>query len=289
MKTLLIGNISSYSAVRIKEEFEKRGLLLDMVSSHDVVFQVENSTTRFLKNTGEDLHSYDVYIFRGMGKRIHELSVVARYLKSHGKTIVEDVLTNRAMYIDKFTPTMIDSEIPTLNYTLLFAPQPEILERVEYPIIVKGLDSSMGRKVNLVHNREELDASIEKFKYPIMLQQYVPIRCDYRVMVIDGEPLGAVVRYNKEGDFLTIRAGGKPEAVELPQEALDVAVRATEVAGLTVAGVDLLEHEGVYYRLEVNMSPQFKVFEHKTEVNVAEKIVDAVVKQHNQERNQKVS
>jgi ribosomal protein S6--L-glutamate ligase len=101
-------------------------------------------------------------------------------------------------------------------------------------------------------------------------------------MVVDGEPVGAFARYNKEGDFLTIRPGGKRVPVTLPDEALDVAVRAAKATGLSVAGIDLLEHEGVFYRIEANMSPQFRVFEKVTGVNVAEKIVDCVLRQYNE-------
>jgi len=280
MKTLLIGNTKCYSALRLQEEFHKRGLVFDMVPSASIVFEVLNNETFCRSTTGVSAADYDVLIFRGVGNRIKEFSVIARYFKKKGKVVVEDVLATKAMYMEKFSPTMVDDKVPTLDYAVLFDKKTVYQTHLEFPFIVKGLDGSMGKKVNLVHNTEEYRETIERYGYPVLLQQYVPITRDYRVMVVDGEVLGVMARSNTEKSFLTTCGGGKRECVELPEHALDIALRATKVSGLMVAGVDLLEWKGEYYMLEANMSPQFRVFERVTGVNVAEKILEAIVRRY---------
>lgn len=283
MKTLLIGNTKAHGAKRLKEEFEKRELIFDTIFQKNITFHVAKDKVALTDKEGNDLLSYDVYMFRGMGDSERELAVIARYLKYIGKVVVEDVFAERGVYVDKFLPRSIEEDIPVPDYHLVFSKNSVSFGALKYPVIVKGLDGSMGNKVDLIKTEEEFKEFLndnKKFSFPLILQQYLQIDFDYRVMVVDGNVLGVMKRYKKEGDFLTIRAGGKREAVNLPEEALNVALRAAHASELTVAGVDLVEQGGVYYRLEVNMSPQFRVFERTTGVNIAEAIVRAVIKKY---------
>lgn len=281
MKTLLIGNTVCHAAIRLQEEFQKKNLQFDTVSPADIIFSVLDDVTSITTNEGKDLHDYDVYIFRGLGSRAREMAVIANYLSKHKKCIIEDVFANRAAYFDKFSPTMVDDGIPVIDYKLIFSGKHNFLENTEYPVIAKSLEGSKGLRVRLVHNRDELDEFVAKFDFPILLQKYIPITFDYRVMVVDGTVLGVMKRYNEGEDFLTVRAGGERESVELPESALNIAIHSANIAGLSIAGVDLLEHEGKYYRIEVNMSPQFRVFEEVTHVNVAGAICEMIQKKFN--------
>lgn len=278
MKTLLIGNTHCHAVTRLKEEFAKKNLQFDAVSPSDIIFSVLNDATAIATNEGKDVHDYDVYFFRGLGRRAREMAVIANYLSKHNKIIIEDVFANRAAYFDKFSPTMVDDGIPVLDYRLLFSGKHHFLKNIQFPVIAKSLEGSKGTRVRLIHNKDELDTFTAKFNFPMLLQKYIPITFDYRVMVVDGKPIGVMKRYNEGDDFLTIRGGGRRESVELPEHALNVAVHSANVAGLSIAGVDLLEHEGRFYRIEVNMSPQFRVFESVTGVNVASAICEMIEK-----------
>jgi glutathione synthase/RimK-type ligase-like ATP-grasp enzyme len=278
MKTLLIGNTSCHAVKRLQEEFQKKKLVFHVLQPRDCVFSIQNEKVHFTSKKGEDLLIYDVYIFRGIGLRVKELSVIASYLHEHKKLIFEEVLATHTGYIDKFSPAMVDNGVPVVDYTLLFSKNEEA--HIEYPIIAKSLEGSMGTKVRLLCNDEEYDTFIKNFGFPLLLQRYLPVAFDFRVLVVDGKVLGSMKRYNDGYDFLTIRAGGSREHVELPETALEIARKATEASGLSVAGVDLLEYEGTFYRLEVNMSPQFRVFEKITGVNVACAICEMIEKRY---------
>ena len=62
-----------------------------------------------------------------------------------------------------------------------------------------------------------------------------------------------------------------------PQEQ-SIALRASEVLGLGIAGVDILRGKGKSYVLEVNASPGLEGIEGTTGVNVAARIIDYVEK-----------
>jgi len=289
MKVLLIGNTLCHAATRLAEEFGAAQIEFRTLTPKDLHVSVIDGYVHLTDRDGEDLLTYDVFMFRGIGVRTAELAVLARYLQEHGKMVCEHIFARRSVHIGKFAPTMIENHVPVPNYHLIFSKNDNLFSSIEYPLILKGLDGSKGNKVGYVENKEkllELLEDTEKFGYPIILQKYIPIKYDFRVLVVGGKVLGVMKRYNSGDDFLTIRAGGKRESVELPQEALDIAVHAAKVAQLDIAGVDLVEYEGKYFRLEVNMSPQFRVFEEVTGVNVAGEIVQYIVGKH--EKSKKV-
>ncbi|NUQ79037.1 MAG: hypothetical protein HUU21_36405 [Polyangiaceae bacterium] len=70
------------------------------------------------------------------------------------------------------------------------------------------------------------------------------------------------------------RAGGRSEKVKLTPEERTIAVGAAREMGLRVAGVDLLRSKHGPVVIEVNSSPGLKGIEEKSEVDVADKIIE---------------
>ncbi|WP_227354017.1 RimK family alpha-L-glutamate ligase [Haladaptatus salinisoli] len=85
--------------------------------------------------------------------------------------------------------------------------------------------------------------------------------CDLRVYVVGDRIVGAMNRYAPENDWRTnVALGGDVEDMtdELPDEAAEIARRATEIVGLDYAGVDLIEGHDGWHVLEVNPTAGFK-------------------------------
>ena len=84
---------------------------------------------------------------------------------------------------------------------------------------------------------------------------------DLRVYVVGDEIIGAMYRYAPEGDWRTnVALGGAVEdaADDMPEEAAETALYASEVLGLDYAGVDLVEGHDGWFVLEVNPTAGFK-------------------------------
>jgi len=84
---------------------------------------------------------------------------------------------------------------------------------------------------------------------------------DARVYVVDDEIVGAMYRYAPEGDWRTnVALGGDVQDAtdDLPEEARETALYASEVMELDYAGVDLIEGEDGWFVLEVNPTAGFK-------------------------------
>ncbi len=73
-----------------------------------------------------------------------------------------------------------------------------------------------------------------------------------------------------------VHRGGVAEAVELSDEYLETAVRAAQILGLRVAGVDMLEGKTGPQIMEVNSSPGLEGIETCTGLDVAGTVIDYI-------------
>jgi ribosomal protein S6--L-glutamate ligase len=96
--------------------------------------------------------------------------------------------------------------------------------------------------------------------------------------VIGDRVVAAMRRTARTGEFRSnLHRGGEGQAVELPAEYQEVAVKATRVIGLEVAGVDMLESHTGPKVMEVNSSPGFEGLEATTGLDIAGLYVEHAV------------
>ncbi|WP_277553795.1 ATP-grasp domain-containing protein [Halobaculum limi] len=144
-------------------------------------------------------------------------------------------------------------------------------EEIGYPLVVKPNSATRGVGVakatdpdtllgvtdylDLVHDyRATGDKSY-------LLQEFLPEATDYRVMVVDGEYVGAVERRLPEADLAAgkwkhnVHRGAVAEGVDLGPAARNLAEQAASTLGLSLAGVDLLETDERLVVSETNARP----------------------------------
>ena len=110
----------------------------------------------------------------------------------------------------------------------------------------------------------------------ILIQEFVAESKgrDVRVLVVGGQVVAAMRRTARVGEFRSnIHRGGAGKSIRLEPEYEKVAVKATEVMGLQVAGVDLLESKEGPRVIEINSSPGFEGLEAATGRNIAMEIL----------------
>jgi glutathione synthase/RimK-type ligase-like ATP-grasp enzyme len=139
------------------------------------------------------------------------------------------------------------------------------------PVVAKGVHGSKGKYVfRLDDPAEELERIDDDLVGFFTFQQYLEVEREYRVLVLDGQPLGAISKQPAKGDFRrNFSLGGQVEAAELNADLREICRQAAQTLGYQFAGVDLAISHGRPYILEVNRSPGFAGFEEATGQNVA--------------------
>jgi ribosomal protein S6--L-glutamate ligase len=101
---------------------------------------------------------------------------------------------------------------------------------------------------------------------------------DYRAIVVGGQVVAAMMRSAGAGEFRSnLHRGGSAVGVLLDPVYAETAVRAADVLGLNIAGVDMLPTPEGPMVLEVNSSPGLEGIEGATGVDVAGAMIDFVV------------
>ena len=100
---------------------------------------------------------------------------------------------------------------------------------------------------------------------------------DLRCFVVGNKVVAAMRRQAPKGDFRSnLHRGGTAKAVRVTAAEAETAVRAAQVLGLGVAGVDLIRAARGPLVLEVNSSPGLEGIEGATGIDVAGRIIEHV-------------
>jgi RimK family alpha-L-glutamate ligase len=145
-------------------------------------------------------------------------------------------------------------------------------------VVVKPLFGSEGRGMVRVTDPDmawRTFRTLERLQTLIYLQQFVPHPgWDLRAFVLGGRVLAAMRRHANGGWRTNVAQGGKAQPTELPPELARLAVRAAEVVGAAVAGVDLLPGPaGQWYVIEVNAVPGWRALGPVAGVDVAAALI----------------
>jgi ribosomal protein S6--L-glutamate ligase len=115
----------------------------------------------------------------------------------------------------------------------------------------------------------------------ILVQEFVKEveGSDVRCFVIGEAVVAAMKRQAKEGDFRSnLHRGGTASPVQTTEEERGMALRATRVMGLNIAGVDILRSDRGPLVLEVNSTPGLEGIESVTGMDIAGMIVEFVAR-----------
>jgi ribosomal protein S6--L-glutamate ligase len=153
------------------------------------------------------------------------------------------------------------------------------------PVVIKLLEGTQGIGVILAEDRKVAEAIIETLqstRQNVLVQQFVSESRgrDVRALVVGDRVVGAMRRLASGDEFRSnIHRGGRAESVTLDPEYERTAVRAAQIMGLRIAGVDLLESAEGPLVMEVNSSPGLQGIEVATGLDIAGAAIDYVANQ----------
>ena len=147
----------------------------------------------------------------------------------------------------------------------------EVAEAIGFPIVVKIPDGSFSRGVKKAANPAEFDAlatSWLKETDLLIAQKFMPTEFDWRVGILDGEPLFVCqytmaknhwqIVHHRDG-ARSLEGGFRPvRLADAPERLLDIAARAAQMIGDGLYGVDIKQTPDGYYLIEINDNPNLE-------------------------------
>ena len=170
----------------------------------------------------------------------------------------------------------------------IFTAMPENVEsslRVlgdQYPMVIKTLNSTQGMGVILGESQSAAQSVAEAFirlREEILLQRFVEESKgkDVRVFIVGDKVIASMERNAQNGEFRSnLHRGASSHKVRITEEEEEIALRAAQLMGLEIAGVDILRSNAGPLILEVNASPGLEGIEGTTGVDIAGQIIKYV-------------
>lgn len=153
------------------------------------------------------------------------------------------------------------------------------------PVVIKLIEGTQGIGVLLaetVNAAESIIELLQSQKQNVLIQKFVAESKgkDIRAFVVGDRVVAAMRRVAQGQEFRSnVHRGGIAEPVDLPPEYVETAVRATQILGLQIAGVDMLESKTGPQIMEVNSSPGLEGIEKATGLDVAGAIIEYIAAQ----------
>ncbi len=282
---ILSRSLNCYSTRRLKEASMTRGhkcLVLDTLR-FSLNLERDNPALYY---KGKKLSTYDAIIPRiGASITFYGLAVMRQFEQMGVFNLNPAIAIARSR--DKLHSMQILSRHDIgLPHTAFVRRRDDVLPAIERvggaPVIIKLLEGTQGVGVILADTVKVAQAIIETLqstRQNVLIQKFVKESKgrDIRALVV-GDRVVAAMRRTATGDEFrsNVHRGGSARIVELSPEYETTAVRAAQIIGLRVAGVDMLEGQEGPQIMEVNSSPGLEGIENATGKDVAGAIIDEI-------------
>ncbi len=279
-----------YSTRRLRQAAEERGHTVKVLNTLRFGIDLEEGEPSLVFRS-KPLSDYDAIIPRiGASVTYFGTAVVRQFeqMDVYTPNTANGIVNSR----DKLRSLQIlsrhDIGIP---HTTFVRDRADVLPAIERiggaPVIIKILEGTQGVGVILAETTKVAEAIVETLqtaRQNVLIQAFVKESKgrDIRAFVV-GDTVVAAMRRVAQGDEFrsNVHRGGRAEPVALEPAYEKVAVRAAQIMGLRVAGVDMLEGADGPQLMEVNSSPGLEGIEGATGLDVAGAVIQYVANQVN--------
>lgn len=278
----------AYSTRRLVQAAEERGHSVKVLNTLRLAIDLAGDEPDMLYK-GKPLEDFDAVIPRiGASITFFGLAVVRQFeqMDVYTPSSAAGIANSR----DKLRSIQVlakhDIGIPGTTFVRDRRDVLPAIERVGgAPVVIKLLEGTQGIGVILAPDNKVAEAVIETLqsaKQNVLVQRFISESRgrDIRAFVIGDRVVGAMRRTAQGDEFRSnVHRGGTVEKVELSEEYAETAVRAAQIMGLRVAGVDMLEGNDGPQVMEVNSSPGLEGIERATDLDIAGAVIDYVSNQ----------
>lgn len=275
-----------YSCQRLKSSAEQLGYSVDILDPSRFLLKLKQGKFQYSYPEMPDSIKYQGIIPR-FGTTTTEIGCnVLAHFELQGIPVLNNsssfsVTRNKWRSLQKLVAENIP--VPVTILTSELYDTKASIHDFSYPFIIKTLSGSQGVGVMLSESQQSavsLLDTLKSAKIPVLTQQFIKEAQgeDIRAFVIGNEVVASMSRQGTSGEFrANIHQGGTAKPIELSPEEEQLAIKATKVLGLDVAGVDLIRSKQGLMVLEVNASPGLEMIEKVSGIDIAQKMIHHLI------------
>lgn len=283
---LLASNPELYSNKRIIEAGQQRGHEMLFIDIKQCFMRLNASNPTVHYRGGEILKDVDAVIPRIRPAITFYGAAVTNQFAASGAFCLNTALSITRSR-DKLRSLQLlvenDIDIPITGFAHSPLDTEELIRMVGHaPLVIKLLEGTQGKGVVLAETNKAAESVINAFKSlnaNILVQEFIKEAdgADIRCFVIDGKVVGAMQRKAAEGEFrANLHLGGTASPIKVTANERRIAIKATKVMGLQVAGVDIIRSASGPKILEINSSPGLEGIESVTSKDIAGLMIQCI-------------
>lgn len=283
---LLVSEKGLYSHKRLKEEAEKKGHKFRAINLTECFVNITNDTPIIYDKNGKPIKDLDAVIpriepaitfygtailrqFEMLG--VYSLNSSVAVLKARDKLKSLQILAKNNIPMPSTgianSPASIDAIIKSLGGA---------------PLIIKLVEGTEGEGVVLAETNSAAKSVISAFKQlhaNVIVQEFIKESSgrDIRCFVVGNKVVASMERVANEGEYrANFHLGASVKPVVITKEERAMAIKASKVMGMDIAGVDILRSNRGSLILEINSSPGLEGIERATKKNVAAFMIEYI-------------
>lgn len=258
-----------------KGTFKRGDELNSLFNFRQAALELGHHLDFLLKNDVKYLKNYDAVFIRALTDPLNASYIVSRIAELNGIRVLDrssDIRVcsdkiNMYTHLKKAGVPMPRTEFLD-HEELSDGNAKDFFESMGIPLVLKAPNSSFSAFVEKVSTPDEFVRVGKKFLRRadiIVVQQYIPSRFDWRVVLLDGKVISIVkyimkenawkiVDHDHDGKLLMCDTQGM-DIGEVDPKLLEVALLAGNSIGKGLYGVDIKEVDNEYFVIEVNDNP----------------------------------
>lgn len=266
MKLLILSRIFEvYSTQRLVEEAQGLGFEVALWTPADPL-----SECSFIP---------DVVIARFGSFEFQESLAALRQFETQGIPVINTAEAYDRSYNKwRLYQELQNLQLPSPKSFLLSAPDTFLIlpPELSFPVVIKKLDSSQGRGVYLVQNKDNLEELRRNHaNEDLLLQEWISEaqNTDIRAFIVGEKIVASMKRTAAPEEFRSnIHLGGTGEVCELTDSERQLALKVARHLNLEMAGIDFLRSARGSLILEANPCPGLEGIEACTGKNLAREL-----------------
>ncbi|EPR39836.1 RimK-like ATPgrasp N-terminal domain containing protein [Desulfovibrio sp. X2] len=213
---------------------------------------------------------FDALFIRETTAVDHHTYRMARKAESEGLVVIDDPVSILRCTNKVFLAELLGRhKIPAPKTRIAHGRNlDELLAEFDFPVVLKQPDSSFSQGVLRADTKDEFTAGLKKLLEKselVIVQEYTPSDFDWRIGILDGQPLYACKYYMAKKHWQIIHRDGRGHLDEgrvetlpvefAPPKVVRTAQKAASLIGEGLYGVDLKEHGNKVTVIEINDNP----------------------------------
>lgn len=273
-----IVSLGSVSSKMVADEAKKYFSRVDLVDLRKIEILVDNKKTTVLYD-GEPFREYDALYLKGSYKYADLLYGLTEIYKNKCFIPIDSsahiVAHNKFMTHLNFSSQRI-LKMPTSYFAAKISEAKRFLNTLSYPIILKFPSGTHGKGVifaDSAASAKSMVDALDVFKQPVIVQDYIDIKSDIRVIVAGNKIIGSMRRIAKGGEVrANAHQGGSAEPFIVTPEIKQMCLEAAKKIKAQLCAIDIIESDYGPLILEVNTSPGLQKITEVTKKNIAGEI-----------------